>query len=313
MPTEKGKEILRELNYYFLRLPSLALSSSNTVYKKLDSWVQERKIESERKARVIMNLESLLGDSTNKEERELMGKRYFSILSCDEIDAYLQLFKSSDEIRKFVKVEGEEIFKSIADRKKGCILLTAHYGGAFFIFNIIKELGGKPQFLLRPIREEAFREDPVKWAYMKLRLFSVKKAIGEKMIFTQGRGTKNKILLKLERGYHIVIMFDVPPIFTKGKIGEVHFLGKIWFFPLGFLELLLGRDFAVIPFFTYMNDQWERIFKFYPPYWIEREEDLLSSFQKSISIFEQHLRKRPEQWFFFDDAQVFWLKENGNG
>jgi lauroyl/myristoyl acyltransferase len=306
----KKEKILREFGYYFLRLPFYSLSSSSSIYKKLSSWAEGKRVDSERKERVIQNLKKVFGSSINEKDLDWMAKKYFLILSCDDIDAYIQLFKKWNDIRKIIKVEGGEIFRTFTKSKKGCILLSAHYGGAFFIFNIIKEFGGKPQVVGRPIRREYFKGDPVRWAFLKLRTFSMEKAIGEKMIFTEGKETKREILVRLEKGYHIVITFDVPPIFTRGKIGDVHFLGRRWSFPLGFLELLIGSEFAILPFFTYMNDQWERIFKFYPPYWIEREEELLSSFQKSILIFENHIRKSPEQWFFWDDAQVFW--ERGN-
>lgn len=303
------KKEIREFIYYFFLLPFYSVFDSSSVYKKLAFWAQEKRVDLDRKARVIKNLKSLFGSSMSEEKVELMGKKFFSILSCDDIDAYLQLFKKWNNIRKFIKVEDGEIFKEFANCKKGCVLLSAHYGGAFFIFNIIRELGGKPQVLGRPIKKEYFKGEIMRWAFLKLRIFSMEKAIGEKMIFTEERETKREILEKLKRGYHIVITFDVPPIFTRGKIGNVHFLGKRWSFPLGFLELLIGSGFAILPFFTYMNDRWERIFKFYPPYWIERKEELLISFQKTITFFETHLREKPEQWFFWDDAQVFWQAE----
>lgn len=309
MAIEKRTRILKELNYYFFYLPLFVLFSRNNVYKKLDSWVRERRIEEERKTKVINNLKLFFKESFSEIEYDLLGERYFSILSCDDIDTYLQLFKPWKINKKFIKVEGKEIFEEIVKQGKGCVLLTAHYGGAFFIFNIIKEAGGKPQFLLRPIRREYLKKDISKRVFMKLRIFSVRKAIGERMIFTGEKETKNRILQSLKKGYHIVIMFDVPPFFIKGKSIEVYLLGKKWYFPYGFLELLIGRDFAVIPFFTFMNDQWERIFQFYPPFWIEKNEDLLDKFQQSVNIFEEHLRKRPEQWFFWDDAQVFWEKK----
>lgn len=299
-------KILKEFIYYFFLLPSYSLNNTSNVYKKLGSWAQERQIDLNRKAKVIRNLDSMFGQSIPREEIEHMAERFFSILSCDDIDAYLKLFKSWKEIRKIIKVEGGEIFKAFAEKRKGCILLSAHYGGAFFIFNIIKELGGKPQVLGRPIKKAYFRGNSIRWIYLKLRVFSMERAIGEKMIFTEGKDTKKELIKRLEQGYHIVITFDVPPIFTKGRIGEVRLLGRKWHFPLGFLELLIGRDFAIIPFFTFMNEHWERIFQFYPPYWIEKEEELLNHFQRSVNIFEKHLRMRPEQWFFWDDAQVFW-------
>lgn len=307
MYTIKEKiKILREFNYYFLILPFYSLFPSYSVYEKLSFWVQRKGVDLERKTRVIKNLKLIFGSSLTDERTELIAKRYFSILACDDMDAYLQLFKPWKEIRKFIKIEGEEIFKATAKKGKGCVLLSAHYGGAFFIFNIVKELGGKPQVLGRPIKREYFRGNPGRWAFLKLRVFSMERSLEERMIFTESRETRSKILDKLEKGYHILITFDVPPSFTKGKVGEMCCLGRKWYFPIGFLELLVGENFAIIPFFTHINEKWERIFQFFPSFYLENEGDIIIGLQKCIDIFEKYLLERPEQWFFWDDAQVFW-------
>jgi len=117
--------------------------------------------------------------------------------------------------------------------------------------------------------------------------------------------TRDRIIKKLDEGYQIYITFDVPPQFTRGPVEEVFFLNRSWKFPTGFLELLSHISIPIVPLFTYLTEEGIRVFTFFPEYQIN-EGGIKEALQKCATLFEKFILERPEQWFFWDDAQVFW-------
>lgn len=299
------QNIFREIEYYFFRLPYYSLWRPDQAYRKIKVFAR-RRIEKERQKKVANHLKETFGERVNDEEIEMFSKKYFEILCCDDLDAWLWMFKPWYQMRKYIRVEDAENFREVVDRKKGCILLSAHFGGAFFIFDVVKELGGRPQGFGLPIKREYFKGNFFRWVYFKFRMFCVERAIGEKIIYTGRRETGKEFLDKLEKGYHPVVFFDVPPQFTIGKTEKVNLLGRDWNFPRGFLKMIVGREIPVVPFFTYLAEDHVRTFRFYPPYQIRNRDEIKNVLQECVKIFESHLLKRPEQWFLWDGAEVFW-------
>ena len=302
---KKIKIILGEIEYYFFRLPSCALRRVDRAYSEIKGfsmkWVEEGRREGVRK-----NLKSLFGEKMDEEGIDGLLQEYFGILCCDDLDAWLWLLKSRKKIKRYIRVENGEYFREVTDKKKGCILLSAHFGGGFFLFDVAKELGGKPQGFGQPIKLEFFKGHFFRWLYFKFRLFCVKRAIGEDIIYTGRRETRREILEKLERGYHMIVLFDIPPYLTKGKTEKVNLMGRDWNFARGFLRMMAGTGIPIVPVFTFLAEDHTRTFRFYPSYQIENREGVRKALYECAKIFESHLSERPGQWFFWDGAEVFW-------
>ena len=162
-------------------------------------------------------MKTLLGGCLGDEEIERLSKRYFEILRCDDLDAWLWLFKPWNKIERRFRVVGEEHLKTIIDQGKGCFLLSTHFGGAFFVFDLVRDLGGKPQGFGQPIKREDYKDDFFRWIYLKFRIFCVERSIGEADYLYSDRETKKRGLDKLEEGQQIVVFFDVPPFMTKER------------------------------------------------------------------------------------------------
>jgi lauroyl/myristoyl acyltransferase len=295
----------REFEYYFLRLPYYSLWKPDHAYRKIRAFAKNR-VNEERRRRAACHLKAAFKEQLNDEQIEALSRRYLETLYCDDLDAWLRLMMPWKKIKGYVKIEDGENFREVAKSKRGCILLSTHFGGALFIFDVVRELGGKPQVLGRPIKRDYFRGDLLRWAYLKFRFFCMERAIGERVIFTEERGTKKEVLDKLNKGYHIVVTFDVPPQFTRGKIETVRLLERQWKFPGGFLELIAGKEIPIVPFYAHLAEDHTKTFRFYPPYQIKDENEINAALQKSATIFESHLLERPEQWFFWDGAEAFW-------
>ena len=299
------QHLKKEIDYYLFRLPCYSLYRPARAYEKIRAYSGMR-IWEERRQRVARYLQAVFGERIGDEALDALSRRFFEVLCCDDIDAWLRLVGPWRRLKSWVRIEEGRHFREVVNAGKGCVLLSAHFGGGFFIFDVARELGGKPQVLGRPIRRKYFGDDFFRWAYLKFRTFSIEHAVGERMIFSERKETKDEILDKLEKGYHLLVTFDVPPHFTRGRIETVKMLGRDWRFPRGFLEVIAGRDIPIVPFFVKLTDSHEKVFRFYPPYQIRNKNEIGPVLQECATIFESYLVSNPEQWFFWDDAAVFW-------
>ena len=83
---------------------------------------------------------------------DLATRRYFEVIFCDEMDLFIYLFGFWRRFIRGVKIEGEENLKE-ALRKRGGILLSAHFGGGLWILPFLKEKGVKAHFFTLISRE----------------------------------------------------------------------------------------------------------------------------------------------------------------
>jgi lauroyl/myristoyl acyltransferase len=299
------QNLKKEIDYYLFRLPCYSLYRPGRAYEKIRVYSGMR-IWEERRQRVARNLRIVFGERIDDEALDVLSRRFFEVLCCDDIDAWLRLFRPWNWLKNWVRIEEGKHFSEIARAGRGCVLLSTHFGGGFFVFDVARDLGGKPEVLGRPIRREYFRDDVFRWAYLKFRIRCMEHALGTKMIFSERKETRKDILDRLERGHHLYVTFDVPPHFTKGQVETVKMLGRDWRFPRGFLEVIAGRDIPVVPVFVTLTDSHQKIFRFYPPHQIRNQNEIGPVLQECANIFETYLVRNPEQWFFWDDAAVFW-------
>lgn len=295
----------REVEYFFLRMFLYSLFRPDEAYRRIRAFTAKKSIYGWRKEKVQRNLEIVFGGRFNQKERENLSEQYLEILSCDDIDCYIWFLHAWSHIRKNIKIENKEIIEKIGQDRRGCVVLSAHFGGGFFVFEMLRDLQCKPQVIGRPIRYEYFKPDVIRWLYYRFRAWCLRKTIGEEIIYTERKDTRERILKKINEGYQIYITFDVPPHFTKGPIEKVFFLNRYWKFPTGFLELLSHASIPIVPLFTYLTGEGTRVFKFFPEYQTG-EGGSKEALQKCANLFEKYILERPEQWFFWDDAQVFW-------
>jgi lauroyl/myristoyl acyltransferase len=295
----------REAEYYFLRMFYCALFRPPKAYERIIAFTRKRSIFEWRRKNVERNLEVVFGNRFSQKEREDLSGRFLEILACDDIDCYLWFLHPWSHIRKNIRIENGEIIQKIALEKRSCVVLSTHFGGGFFVFEILRELHGKPQVIGRPIRYQYLRSEFFRYLYLKLRMWCLKETVGEKIIYTEREETKEMFLRKLDEGYLVYVTFDVPPQFTRGSVEEVFFLNRHWKYPSGFLKLLSQTQSTIVPLFTYLTEEGTRVFTFFPEYPIG-EGGTKEALQKCANIFEKFILERPEQWFFWDGAQAFW-------
>lgn len=285
---------------YFLLLPILSLFPVPVAYGfarwrgKLRAWWNPS-----RPAVAATYAERLLGESGNSG-----AERYLEIVACDELDAYVFLFKSSRQILQCIQVEGEEHIQEVRQKGKGAILLSAHLGGGFFIFPFLHSRGIAPQMMMRPATRENFPDFFTLYLYARFREWCVSRAIGFPPLLS-GRDVWETARV-VRQGAFLWIALDVPPHLT-GKTKQTEFFGRAARFPYGAFVLAARAEVPIIPFFSLLNENNQRTFRFLPPIWpTPAPQEMEKAFHFCVQLLEKEIRTRPEQWFFWEGSWIFF-------
>ncbi|MBI3798951.1 MAG: lysophospholipid acyltransferase family protein [Deltaproteobacteria bacterium] len=246
------------------------------------------------------SVEDLLGKSQSP-----IARRYQEVHSCDELDAYLFLVKPFHQVAQFIHVEGAEYVHEVKHLGKGVILLGAHLGGALFLNPFLRSLGVQPQLIMRPVVKEEFPSlFSALYLYSRFRSWCVTRAVGAPPLLS-GRGVEEAIEA-VRQGTFLWIALDVPPYLT-GRTTQTDFFGQPARFPYGPFIIAARAEAPIVPFFSSLDDNNQRTFRFLPPIWPSADPyKMEETFHCCVQLLEQEIRTRPEQWFFWEDPRIFF-------
>jgi len=243
----------------------------------------------------------LLNDTfPSEEELNLALRRYFEVIYCDEIDIYIYLFGFSKKFTRGIKIEGRENLREALKGRRGGILLSAHFGGGFWILPFLKERGMKVHFFSIDIRKENYPSQTFLYLYNRLRNWVVGRVSNERVIY-KGEGGKG-IIEVLRRGEWVIVLFDVPPFIVRDSL-EVSFLNRKAFFPKGIISLAKMMNLPILPFFSYLDEGKNRRIFFGEPFYVKREEE---GVMHCVHLIEKRIIEKPDHWHFWHIADQFF-------
>jgi KDO2-lipid IV(A) lauroyltransferase len=191
-------------------------------------------------------------------------------------------------IKDMAFLEGEERLKACLERKKGVILVTAHFGN-FPLMMARLSLEGYPVYgIMRRMRDE--RVEKI--------FFKKRKALGINTIYSQPRkACIDESLKVLREGKLLFIQLD-QNFGTKGIF--VDFFGKKAATATGPVVLALRAKAAILPCFILHNSNHTYRIIFEPEYEIKfaktLDETILLNIQALTGIIESYIRNYPEEW-----------------
>jgi lauroyl/myristoyl acyltransferase len=242
----------------------------------------------------------LKGVPCSREGLDLATRRYFEVIFCDEMDLFIYLFGSSRRFIRGIRIEGEENLRK-ALKNGGGILLSAHFGGGFWILPFLKERGIKAHFFSGDIKKEDYASRMALYYYRRLRGWAVERASGGRVLFKQD-GKKNLIKV-LEKGGWVIILFDVPPFLVRENM-EVSFLKKRAFFPKGIISIAKETNSPILPFFSFLDEGRQRRISFEEPIHVIDEEECV---KRCVKLIENRIIERPDHWHFWPIADQFFV------
>jgi lauroyl/myristoyl acyltransferase len=286
---------------YFLILPLMGLFPIPLAYQlgrfrgRWHAWWNPA-----RTALAVKYVEELLGTAQRP-----VAVRYQEVLSCDELDAYLFLFKPFRWVARFIRVEGAEHVLEVKRLGKGAVLLGAHLGGGLFINPFLHSLGVQPQLIARPVMKEEFPSlFSALYLYFRFRHWCTARAVGARSLLS-GRGV-GEAIEAVRQGTFLWIALDVPPYLT-GRTTQTRFFDHPACFPYGPFVIATRAEVPIIPFFSSLDDNNHRTFRFLQPIWPTADpHETEETFHHCVRLLEQEIRTRPEQWFFWEGPWIFF-------
>jgi lauroyl/myristoyl acyltransferase len=287
---------------YFFLLPLMGLFPPPLPYFFSRSISRlECRYHAERKELARQGMTQFLpGASVSAEATEEVLRRYFEVLFCDDIDAFIYLFGFSKWFLKRVRIEGEEYLKG-ALRQKGGVLMSCHFGGGFWVLPFLRARGFKVRFFSADIKKEDYPDRKVLYYYLRLRSWAVERASGEGILFRK-KGRQG-LTQSLQEGAWVLVLLDVPPHLVQEK-AEVSFLGRRAWFPKGIFSIAKETKVSVLPFFSFLERRGYRRIVFERPMEVVDE---VESLNESVAMLEKRVRERPDHWHFWPIAHQFFI------
>jgi lauroyl/myristoyl acyltransferase len=288
---------------YFLFFPIFSLFPIPFPYflsrylSRVDYWYNFAKKKSIKK---WMN-ELLDGAHFSRRELNLATRRYFEVIYCGEIDIYIYLLGFSKIFMRRLKIEGEQnLREALGDG--GGILLSAHFGGGFWVIPFLKDLGIEAHFFSVDIKPEDYPFKKALYLYERLSNWVVERASGRRVLYKRER--KRGLIGPLEEGKWVIVLFDVPPFLVREKM-EVSFLGKKTWFPKGVISIGKEMDVPIVPFFSYLDKGNDRRVCFEKPIYVK---DGGKCVEECVRLIEKRILERPDHWHLWPFAGQFFVQ-----
>jgi len=195
-------------------------------------------------------------------------------------------------IKENIRIENIHYIDEALSKGKGAIIVSAHLGNW--------ELGGVVVALLG----YPFWAVALPHKYKKIdNFFNYQRGIKGMQVIPLGKAVKRS--LEVLRENNVLALAGDRDFSEKGIV--LDFFGKPTIFPQGPAALSLKTGAAIIPAFMLRNWDDSFTFRFEAPLEFittgEKSNDLVKLTEKYKTIFEDYIRKYPDQWYAF---RRFW-------
>ena len=236
----------------------------------------------------MRNLEMAFPEKSKAERRHILRGVYTSL---GRLLGEFCLFPSytRENASQAAVYQGFENFEAAERRGKGVLFLTGHFGG-WEVGSFFHSLQGHPmRIVVRPI------DNP----YVDTLVTRYRTLHGNNII--GNRGFARALLAAMEKNQTVGILMDTNMTPPQGVF--VDFFGIPACTAVGIARVALHTDAAVVPAFTI----WDRVLRKYrvefsPAVGLVRsgddEADAIANTANFNRIFEQYVRKYPDQWLW---------------
>lgn len=235
----------------------------------------------------------------NKTEKEILKNKIYKHFASVLVDiVYLFGGKDPEKVVGKIRVEGLESIKNVLKKGKGAVLFSAHFGNWELIPYILnKKTGVRLNSIARKM------DNPLTEKIVK----KFRNLMGSEIVYKDG--SLRKMLRIFNSNGIIYLLVDQNTITREGV--PVSFFGREVIAVTTIAQLSLKKGVPVIPLFlTYENDG--KVLRIGNELDFEKsgdyDRDILKLTQNTMSMIEENIKKRPEQWFWFHDR---WRRRSG--
>ncbi len=233
------------------------------------------------------NVKTAFGERCKKREIECIARGHLQNLAKSLVEFIRFPLLNSQNIEEKVKIKGRENLEQAFSRKRGVILLTAHFGNWELLAGALS-LKGYPLNALAQRQSNSVIED----------LFSeLRRSIGTRIL---SRWDNLRIILKLLKNNEMIMILADQHGEYKNVFAQ--FFGKRVSVPGGPAGFALRTGAEIIPAFIIRkeNDRHQIIVE--KPLGLVRtgnkKKDLQENSQKAIEVIEKYIRRFPDHWLW---------------
>jgi KDO2-lipid IV(A) lauroyltransferase len=238
------------------------------------------------------NLKVIFPEKPNREIHRLRI-RMFRNFAKYLVDFFRFSKLDKDYIKKNIRLENIHYLKEALAKGKGVIVLTAHLGNWELGGAVIGLLGYPLWVVALPHKDKRVNN-----------FFNYQRESKGMRVIPLGKAVKQCLNALKENG--MVALVGDRDFTEKGLI--IDFFGKPAFFPEGAVAFSLKTSAIIVPGFMLRNKDDTFTLRIERPLEYSSEDNRDNDFRKLISkykvIFEDYIRKYPDQWYMF---RQFWI------
>lgn len=220
-------------------------------------------------------------------ERRKIAKSFFTFMAKGGLELLYYLY-NTEKIRKAAVIKGKGNLDQALAKKKGVILVTAHYGNFPLMSLRLASEGYVVNFVARPMRDK----------YAENHFHKLRTEAGVKTIPAYPRrACVSGIIGALAKNEIVIIQMDQN--FGTGGVW-VDFFGKPAATPTGPVVLSLRTGAVTVPAYIRQEQGREHLIEIYPEEKLivaeNKDETILANVAKFTKIIESWIKLKPEQW-----------------
>lgn len=239
----------------------------------------------------LKNLTDVFGHQKAAAEIQKLARKVFWMIGANAADIMRAVpIESLDELKRFVKIEGEEYLKAAIDKGNGVIMISAHLGAFELVGSFLGLAGYRPIALGTALKDEKLNS-------------MLRKQRASKGGEAVQRGKETFRLFKaLKSGRLVGMLIDQD---TRVKSRFVNFMGRPAATPIGPTLMALKTGAAVVPIYISLQTDFTQLLRVNPEVTIEctgdEEKDLIQNTQRISDTTEKAILENPEQWVWMHE------------
>ncbi len=236
----------------------------------------------------LANLELAYGDTLGPKRRYELALASFENMGLTLMEAFYLPRLDERELRERIVIEGLENLHGAASRKKGVLVLTAHFGNWEVMSIAMGLMGYKGHAVVRPLDFKP----------LDLHLTRIRTSSGIRLI-PKNRAMR-RIFEALRRGELVGILLDQSAILREGVF--IDFFGHRACTDKGMAALALKTGAAVVPMFCLRVADGRHRIVIRPEVEMQHTGDRTRDMEDNTALFtnaiEEMIRSRPDQWLW---------------
>jgi KDO2-lipid IV(A) lauroyltransferase len=251
------------------------------------------------------NIDQVYADNLSEKEKKQLILAYYSHLARSIKEAFQIRFMSAEKLQQSVEVKGYEYLQQVAEKNRGVLILTGHFGNWEFapIGGIMKfqDFRGKFHFIRKSI------------GFKKLEKILFKRYYQAGLNVIPMKNSLDKVCEALENNDAVVFVMDQHAIVENRDGIAVEFFGKKAGTYRSLATLARYTETAVVPAAGYRKADGQHVLEFHPPIEWQDHGNTQSSLYHNTLAYNQALEKlvlaHPEQWHWLHKR---WKLKLGN-